>query len=101
MKKIGRVYFITNELRTGIKIGFTNKAVEVRLNQLKTGSNEKLEVLYVIENSSMDYERYLHKYFGNEYKTRQKSEWFDYEMVWKWIKRDKLEKEILRQEGII
>ena len=101
MKKNGKVYFITNQLRTGIKIGFTTRPIEIRLNELNVGSNEKLEILYVIENCDLCYETYLHKFFGNEYKTRQNSEWFDYDMVWKWINRDKLEKEILKEEGII
>lgn len=96
--KLGCVYFITTQSHTGIKIGFS-KNVKNRLKQLQTANSEKLEVLYIIENATMDTERFYHKYFSEVYNI--KGEWYDYKFVNEWIRRDKLEKKIQREMGLI
>ena len=95
MSAIGRIFFISNG--TAIKIGFTrHEDATIRLRQLQTASSVKLFLLYVIE-GSMQTETYLHRYFGEEY--RLHGEWYDFEMVYNWIKRDKLAKRALQEEG--
>lgn len=96
--KLGCVYFITTSSHIGIKIGFS-KNLQRRLKQLQTANAEKLEVLYVIEDATMDTERFYHKYFSDVYNIR--NEWYDYKFVSEWIRKDKLEKKIQREMGLI
>lgn len=94
MTNTGYIYFISN--RNAIKIGFT-KNIERRRKQLQTGNSKELQLLYYIQGDRST-EYYFHRYF-HDYKIN--GEWFDYDFVMQWIKRDKLEKEIQREMGII
>lgn len=94
---LGKVYFISNG--KAIKIGYTKNEVSKRLNQLQTGSSDKLEIIYLLENSTMDTEKYLHKYFSEQ--NNIMLEWYDMKVVKEWIRRDKLTKQVLKEEGII
>lgn len=96
-KNLGKVYFISNG--NAIKIGYTKNEVSKRLKQLQTGSSDKLEIVYILENSTMDTEKYLHKYFNEQ--NNVLLEWYDLKVVKEWIRRDKLTKQILKDEGII
>ena len=97
-EKLGEIYFITNESRNRIKIGFTSQSIDKRMKQLSTGSSEKLILLYSIE-GTLDTERGLHNYFGQDY--HKHLEWYDYEFVSNWIRRDKLTRQTLIDEGIM
>jgi hypothetical protein len=91
------VYFIGNKSKTGIKIGFSKHPMK-RLKQLQTSNPDELEILYLLEGSK-DTEQYFHRYFSDVYNI--KNEWFDYDFVYKWIQRDRKEKEVLRELGYI
>jgi len=95
---MGYVYFITDEKKSGIKIGYTKNNVYKRLKQLQTGNSNKLILLYYIK-GSMDKEKSLHNYFSNDYNIL--NEWYDYDMVFNWIKRDKITTELQIKLGII
>jgi hypothetical protein len=100
MKKLGTVYMISNG--HAVKIGFTTQGVSKRLKQLQTASSDKLEVIYILENSTREVEQSLHRYFGkngNDYNIR--NEWYDLQFVKDWIRRDKLEKQAQRELGLI
>lgn len=97
-KKNGKVYFIGCN-RMGIKIGYTKNDPMKRLKQLQTGCPYKLELLYVIDGASRDTEQYYHRYFSQVYNIQ--NEWYEYNFVMKWIKRDRLNRSVLREEGII
>lgn len=70
--KIGRVYFISDESETTVKIGYTTNSVEFRLSALQTGSPVKLKILASVI-AAPEYEKSLHRTFG-EY--RKSLEWF-------------------------
>lgn len=91
------IYFIGNKSRTSIKIGYS-KNPEKRLKQLQTANAELLEILYVVEGGRVT-ERYYHNYFSDVY--NKTGEWFEYDFVYKWILRDKKEKQIQRELGLI
>ena len=96
MKAQKYVYFIQCE--DLIKIGYS-KNINKRLKQLQTGCPYALQLLYVIDNADYETEQYYHRYFSSIYNIR--GEYYDYNFVMKWIKRDKLTKQVLKQEGIL
>ena len=69
------------------------------LRQLQTGCPYDLQLLYVIDNADYETEQYYHRYFSSMYNIR--GEYYDYNFVMKWIKKDKLTKQVLKQEGIL
>ncbi|MDF2884442.1 MAG: hypothetical protein K0R54_5009 [Clostridiaceae bacterium] len=85
-----------------IKIGFTTQEVNKRIQQLQTGCSDKLEVIYILENSTREVEQSLHRYFGkngNDYNIR--NEWYDLKFVKNWIHKKKLELKVQRKLGLI
>jgi hypothetical protein len=94
--KNGNVYFIKDKVTGYIKIGWTTN-VNRRMKQFRT-SNLNLELIYVLENSTMLVEQSLHNYFESE---RVGLEWYQPHLVNQWIERDRLTKEVMKQEGII
>lgn len=96
--KNGFVYFI-NCNNKGIKIGYTKNDPMKRLKQLQTGCLYDLQLLYIIDNADYETEQYYHRYFSSMYNIR--GEYYDYNFVMKWIKKDKLTKQVLKQEGIL
>lgn len=97
-KSLGNVYFIKDNSNGLIKIGYA-KDVNKRFKTFQT-ANANLTLLYIIPNCTMDYEKSLHRYFSNVRKIR---EWFeDFNgVITYFIKRDKLTKKVMREEGII
>lgn len=94
----GYIYFIGNQSKTSIKIGFTrSKDINKRLKQLSTGNSEDLEILYSIQ-CDIYKEKLLHSQFSDY---RLHGEWFKYEPVMKWIEYEKLQKDVLKQLGYI
>jgi hypothetical protein len=100
MKKLGSVYMISNG--HAVKIGFTTQGGSKRLKQLQTASSDKLEVIYILENSTREVEQSLHRYFGKngqDYNIR--NEWYDLKFVKDWIRKKKLEKQVQKELGLI
>jgi hypothetical protein len=94
--KIGNVYFLKDKITGLIKVGFTSN-IERRIKQLRT-SNLNLELIYVLENSTMLVEQSLHSFFKTD---RIDLEWYLSDRIEFWISKDKLTKQIMKQEGII
>lgn len=59
------VYFIQNTNTGHVKIGYTNTSIKQRLSALQTGSSDKLRVLAVLENATMEDEKELHFKFSH------------------------------------
>lgn len=97
-KDCGFVYFIGDKLHTGIKVGYSKKP-ERRLKQLQTSNASKLEILYLIENSTKETEKYYHRMFSSYLNIS--GEWYDYKFVYDWIQRRKLSIRVLREEGLV
>lgn len=72
---MGSIYFIGiqgNEF-SDIKIGYSN-SLEERIKNLQTGNNEKLEILYYINDVTIAFETHLHSICS---RYRKLGEWFD------------------------
>ena len=54
---MGNVYFITN--KSAIKIGYSED-INRRIKQLQTGNEEILELLNIIENVDLNFEKHIH-----------------------------------------
>ena len=98
MEKRGYVYFIGDSNHTGIKIGFSKKP-QRRLHELQIANSSKLEILYLIPNASKNTETFYHNYLSSY--LQLSGEWYEYDYVSKWIKYDKKQKKVLREEGLI
>lgn len=96
MSKQGSVYFLEDNKNKVIKIGFSTN-VPRRIKQLMTG-NGNLKLIYQIDNCDMAYEKVLHNYF-KEY--RINGEFYSNLEVLRWIKHDKLQRKVLKEEGLI
>lgn len=70
------LYFIQSYKNGAIKIGRSNDPFK-RLKQLQTGNQEKLHLVFYIENMG-EKEKYLHNYLKE---FRINGEWFKYECV--------------------
>jgi hypothetical protein len=73
MNIVGHVYFISNG--ESIKVGFTTRKPENRLNEMQTGSSSKLKLVGSFPGSVYD-EKYIHKTWS-ELKSGGGTEWFD------------------------
>ena len=71
------IYFVINERRTMVKIGFTAKNASKRLSQLQTGSPERLYLLGCIKGCKVA-EGVLHAKFK---KFRSHGEWFHFNQI--------------------
>ena len=97
-KQLGNVYFIKDNSNGLIKIGYA-KDVNKRFKTFQT-ANANISLLYIIPNCTMDYEKSLHRYFGD---TRKVREWFENNngMITNFIKRDELTRQVMKDEGVI
>lgn len=66
------IYFFTN--KKSIKIGYTSQPINKRLQQLNTGSDQKLWCIGYV-NGNIDKEKELHKKFDSA-RIRHNGEWF-------------------------
>lgn len=80
-QNIGYIYFI---LQTSVetneqfyKIGFSLD-VEKRLRELKTGNPNRLEIKYIIENTTINFEKHMHLVCD---RYRKDGEWFDSDVI--------------------
>jgi hypothetical protein len=79
---MGKIYFVTDG--TYVKIGYTNQEIRKRLQQLSTGSSEKLYILgYVL--GDKETEKSLHLQF---YKDKQNLEWFNTDNIINWLNQN-------------
>ena len=72
---IGFVYFIEEEERSRIKIGYSEKHPIQRLKSFQTGNSNKLNLMGYIEGTEED-ENNLHLEFSKE-RIRDENEWFE------------------------
>ena len=68
------IYFITQEDRKYVKIGFTSVPISLRLKGLQTGNPHKLSVIDTMD-GGVQSERNLHKLFSEDHYS---GEWFVY-----------------------
>jgi hypothetical protein len=66
------IYFIQAGRKGCIKIGYTDRGLQQRLNDLQTGNPQRLYLLLVLEGSERD-EQQLHQRFAG---LRRRGEWF-------------------------
>lgn len=98
MEKKGYVYFIGDKNHTGIKVGFSKNPTR-RLRELQIANPSKLEILYLIPNSTKDNEAYYHRVFSDFLNIS--GEWYEYNSVYRWIQRKKITMKVLKEEGLI
>ena len=73
MSKLGEVYFITDGF--AVKVGFTTRKPENRLNEMQTGSSQKLKLIGSFPGTERD-EKYIHKLW-EPLSADGGTEWFD------------------------
>lgn len=69
------VYFIKAVGSNKVKIGFTSRTPKKRLQQIKTGCPEELELVHLIPDGTKEDEKAFHKQFQ---RSRLHLEWFQY-----------------------
>lgn len=90
------VYFLYDRISKMVKIGYS-KNIQRRMKQLQTSNPNELELVYYVE-GNRDTEFYFHKMF---FYCRRNGEWFQSQPVLDWIRRDKMQKEVMREMGIM
>lgn len=67
------VYFVQGEITKRIKIGYTKRDEKIRLDEMQTGSPDRLRLIKVI-GGAVDLEKAIHKKFAH---IRVLNEWFE------------------------
>tara|TARA_Y100001972_G_scaffold129049_1_gene193753 strand:+ start:18672 stop:18959 length:288 start_codon:yes stop_codon:yes gene_type:complete len=73
MSQLGEVYFITDGF--AVKVGFTKRKPENRLNEMQTGSSQKLKLIGSFPGTERD-EKTIHKLWA-PLSADGGTEWFD------------------------
>jgi hypothetical protein len=73
MSKLGEVYFITDGF--AVKVGFTTRKPQNRLNEMQTGSSQKLRLIGSFPGTERD-EKYIHQLW-KPLSSDGGTEWFD------------------------
>lgn len=90
------IYFLYDRKSKMVKIGYSCN-IQRRIKQLQTSNPNELELVYYVE-GNRDTEYFFHKRFS-EY--RRRGEFFESKPILDWIKWDKLQKEVMKEMGIM